>query len=74
MPYITSVERFGMIRGAREMLLKVIEARFQKIPEDLTSKVENIRVKETLESLVQEAATCQSIDALRKAMSEAHGS
>lgn len=77
MPYVTSVERLGIkkgvLQGASEILLKVIETRFRVVPEDLASSLKSIRAQETLEALVQEAVTCQSIDAFRKAISEAHG-
>ncbi len=76
MEYVTSYERFGrqdgMLINAREMLLDAIEARFQVIPEEMATTVKKIEARETLKSLLRETITCQSIDALREAMS-AHG-
>ncbi len=57
--------------SARELILQAIEARFQVIPEDMASKMNEIRTRETLKSLHREAVTCQSIDSFRKAVSEA---
>lgn len=65
MPYITSIERLGMLRGAREMLLKAIEAKFQEVPEDMKNVVENIKTWETLESLLGLAITSNTINEFR---------
>ncbi len=73
MPYITSVERFGRIWEARENILEAIDAQFQVVPKDMASKLNEIRTRETLKALLREAITCQSIDAFRKAVSEASG-
>ncbi len=81
MQYVTSIERLGREEGlkdgrlseAREMVLEAIDARFQVIPEDLAAKVKKIDARKTLKSLLRKAVTCQSIDALREAMADAHG-
>ncbi len=73
MPYMTSIERLGRMATAREMVLKAIEIKFQTIPEDMKSVVENIRASETLESLLGLAITSENINAFRKAVNEAHG-
>ncbi len=77
MPYITSIERLGrktgMILTAREMVLKAIEIKFKMIPEDMKSAVENISVKETLDSLLGLAITSDDLNSFRKAASETHG-
>ncbi|MCP4751229.1 MAG: hypothetical protein GY866_10065, partial [Proteobacteria bacterium] len=71
MPYMTSIERLGRMANTRENILEAIDARFQVVPEDMASKVKEIRTIETLKTLHREAVTCQSIDAFRKAVSEA---
>ncbi len=55
----------GMILGAREMLLDVIEARFEKTPDDISAMVNRISDRKILKMLLNQAVTCADLDLLR---------
>ena len=81
MPYITSVERFGIEKGIeqgrqeerQEAILRILEARFTEIPAILKEKVEQIESLEILGELLTQAVTTQSVQAFAEVIDEATG-
>ncbi|MDM8516163.1 hypothetical protein QUF76_08195 [Desulfobacterales bacterium HSG16] len=65
MPYVTSVERIGANRQARDSVLDAIDVRFQTIPGDIAESVRKIRKTEVLQSLHRHAITCENLDVFR---------
>ncbi|MBP0027861.1 hypothetical protein [Roseofilum sp. Guam] len=63
MPYITSVERFGIQKGLQLSLVHVLEVRFGEIPSSLREQVSQIRDLEALERLFVPAVSSQSLEA-----------
>jgi hypothetical protein len=61
----------GMILDAREMLLEVIQARFQAVPDDIAGIVARISDRETLRSMHRQAIVCEDIQSLRETISTA---
>ncbi len=55
-------ERRGKIKGKRESLLKLLELRFDAVPEAVINKVSAIRSLSRLDSLFEQAATAQTLD------------
>jgi len=56
----------GMILSAREMLIEAIEARFEKVPDDMVREIEGISEHSQLKILVKHAITCENIEVLRQ--------
>jgi hypothetical protein len=63
MPYITSVERFGIQKGQQLALVCILEVRFGEIPSSLREQVSQMTDLEALERLVVQAVTIQSLEA-----------
>jgi len=81
MPYVTSVERFGMQKGfeqgqlqaTREMLLEAVATRFGEVPQDVTAAVQRLETRETLRGLLRQALTCASLETFRDALRTVQG-
>lgn len=56
----------GQVLAAREMLIEAIQARFDRVPADISAMVERISDRGILKLLHKQAITCQGIEALRK--------
>ncbi|WP_199303010.1 transposase [Oscillatoria sp. FACHB-1406] len=81
MPYITSVERFGIEKGRQEGLqegqitkgqrdiLRILEVRFEEIPAQLRERVGAVKDLEVLEMLLVQAVTTQSLDVFESVLS-----
>ena len=83
MPYITSIERRGIEKGlqqgilknAREAILKVLQARFQNIslPKNLVEKVKSISSENLLDMLLEQSVTVDSIPTFEQKVAEIAG-
>ncbi len=60
----------GMVLDAREMLLEVIETRFNTIPTDIAETVNRISDRNFLKSLLKQAVICDGPDMLRKTLKD----
>ncbi len=67
MPYITSVERIGIRKGLQQgqqgAIIRILEVRFENIPQKLRELIGKIEAFEVLETLLVQAVTTQSLAA-----------
>jgi len=71
MPYITSVERIGIRKGleqgkitqGQEYIIRILELRFEDIPQELRTLIGKIKNLEVLGTLLVQAVTTQSLAA-----------
>jgi hypothetical protein len=78
MPYITSVERFGIEKGRQEGLqegqrgaiVRILEVRFEAVPVELRERMGRIDDLEVLGMLLVQAVTAQSLEAFELAASQ----
>lgn len=65
MPYVTSIERFALARGAllkaREDVLEVLEVRFEAVPETIAEAVNQIEDGAVLKGLHRQAITVATL-------------
>lgn len=47
MPYITSIERVGMLKAHRECLIPVLETRFGEVPPKFLEMINNLYTKKS---------------------------
>lgn len=59
----------GQILNAREMLIEAIQARFDRVPADISAMVERISDRDILKLMLKQTITAQNIEALRKQLS-----
>ena len=52
----------GETRAKREAILKLLQFRFDVVPEDLTRKISTMQNRSLLDSLFEKAATAQTLD------------
>ncbi|MDR2641261.1 MAG: hypothetical protein LBC74_00540 [Planctomycetaceae bacterium] len=52
----------GMAKGKAEAILKILERRFRKIPDSISSVVNSYRDLIALESLLYQAIDCESLE------------
>jgi len=70
MPYVTSVERLGQIKGqregslqnAKESVIEVLEVRFEEVPVTIVETINQIQDTSMLKSLHRQAITIGSIE------------
>ena len=74
MPYVTSVERLarqeglsqgiaeGIIQNGREVILEVLEVRFQEVPTEVIQKVNEIEDPALLKTILREAIALGSVE------------
>jgi hypothetical protein len=78
MPYVTSVERLarqeglsegisqgiaeGIIQNGREVILDVLEVRFQEVPTEVIQKINEIEDPTLLKTILREAIALGSVD------------
>ncbi|MFN3649806.1 MAG: transposase [Armatimonadota bacterium] len=62
MPYVTSVERIGVMRGFRDALVETLTARFGTLPATVSDRLDQIRDQERLRELQRVAATAATLD------------
>jgi len=58
----------GETRGEAKMLLKILQARFRRIPKDVEKLIQSMTDSVALDSWAQHAATCQSMDEFANAI------
>ncbi|MEQ8754974.1 MAG: transposase [Coleofasciculus sp. G1-WW12-02] len=63
MPYITSVERIGIRKGQQGSIIRILEVRFENIPQELKELIGKIEDLEVLGTLLVQAVTTQSLEA-----------
>lgn len=61
MPYITSVERIGVENGKREALRRIVQVRFQTVPEALERRIGEAD-RETLDQMLDRVSVVQTVD------------
>ena len=66
MPYITTAERIGMLKDAREMVLEALEERFGVVPSDLEEVVRSQRDREVLRRWHRLAIRVGSLEEFRR--------
>jgi len=78
MPYVTSIERFGIEKGrkegrqlgilqhSRKSVLDVLRTRFKRVPQPLTKMVQTFDDTKLLTKLLQEAALADSLESFKK--------
>ena len=64
----------GLKKGLQESLLSVLESRFQSVPEALREQIHGIRSRATLDALVRQASTVESVESFQKAVHDTSGS
>ncbi|MGJ5675424.1 MAG: transposase [Nostochopsis sp.] len=62
MPYITSVERLGMLKNQRENVIDVLQTRFGEVPADLMAAINDLDEISVLKELHREAVTITSLE------------
>ncbi len=66
MPYVTSFERLarqeGILQKAREVVIEVLEVRFEALPSELIEKINQIEDLELLKTLHRQGITIGSLD------------
>ncbi|MEC4818417.1 MAG: transposase [Scytonema sp. PMC 1069.18] len=62
MPYITSVERVGMLKVRREVVIDALVTRFGEVPPEVVSQIENLYDLPVLKQLFKQAITISSIE------------
>jgi len=74
MPYVTSVERLarqeglsqgiaeGIIQKGREVILDVLEVRFQEVPTEVIQKINEIEDPALLKTILREAIALESVE------------
>ncbi|MDJ1177582.1 transposase [Roseofilum sp. BLCC_M91] len=74
MPYITSVERFGIEKGRaeerQESILRILEVRFVEVPDELKEQVRKIASLEVLAELLTQAVTVESLPSFQTVIDE----
>ncbi|MFP4119886.1 transposase [Coleofasciculus sp.] len=74
MPYITSVERIGIKKGLQqgrqEDIVRILEVRFEDIPQKLRGLIGKIEALEVLETLLVQAVTTQSLEAFESVVNQ----
>ena len=58
----------GFLRKSREALLRILKARFGAVGEAISEKVEKMDSIEQLDSLIEKAATCSSLEDFEKGL------
>jgi len=70
MPYITSVERIGIRKGQQGAIIRILEVRFENIPQKLRELIGKIEALEVLETLLVQAVTTQSLDTFQSVVNQ----
>ncbi len=59
----------GLIEGAREMLLDVLEERFGIVPNDIIQDIHTVSIRDNLKQLHRQAIRCPNIDGFEEMLS-----
>ncbi|MDZ7958574.1 MAG: hypothetical protein RMY34_11960 [Aulosira sp. DedQUE10] len=70
MPYITGFERDGMIINARENVIEVLQTRFEAIPAELSSSLQEIEDLAVLKRLLKQSITIASVEEFTQLLDE----
>jgi len=60
-PWIAEGEARGVVKNGREVLLKILRKKFQKIPKDVENKISKMTDPVALDSWAEHALDCQSM-------------
>lgn len=71
MPYITSVERVGMLKTSREYLIQVLETRFGEVPSEFVETINNLYDNPVLKQLHQRSITINSLEEFQQLLVQA---
>lgn len=52
----------GIVEGKREAVLRLLQFRFQDIPETITERIASIETPSDLDTLLEQAMTVQNLD------------
>jgi len=70
MPYVTSIERSGLKKGAlqkaRDYVLEILTVRFKQVPQALTEQIQAIKDEALLSKLHKEAIFIDSIESFKQ--------
>ena len=61
MRYITSIERYGMLKFAHEAISDMLRIRFKRIPRNITSMIRSIENEDDLKLLLKSAVITPDI-------------
>jgi hypothetical protein len=64
-PLLQEIEARARGEGRVEALLRVLEVRFGRVPEDIRSTVEGVRDERELDALIEAAVRCPDLAAFR---------
>ncbi|MEQ8382317.1 MAG: hypothetical protein RH949_08105 [Coleofasciculus sp. A1-SPW-01] len=74
MPYISSVERIGIRKGLQQgrqgSIIRILEVRFEYIPQKLRKLIGKIEALDVLETLLVQAVTTQSLAAFESVVNQ----
>jgi hypothetical protein len=70
MPYITTIERRGILRTQRENLIDVLSARFESVPSELSVAINNLDDMDVLKRLLRQAVTIPSLSEFEQLLSQ----
>jgi len=70
MPYITTIERRGILRNQRENLIDVLSARFESVPSELSVAINNLDDMDVLKRLLKQAVTIPSLVEFEQLLSQ----
>jgi len=70
MPYITTIERRGILRNQRENLIDVLSARFESVPSELSVAINNLDDIDMLRQLLKQAVTIPSLVEFEQLLSQ----
>jgi hypothetical protein len=66
MPYITSIERLGMLQQSQQYVVEVLRVRFQEVHESLEKAIQAISDSALLSKLHKDAILVESLEAFEK--------
>ncbi|GAA6618079.1 transposase [Scytonema sp. NUACC26] len=71
MPYITSVERVGMLKAQRADLIEVLETRFKEVPPEFVDMINGLYDNPALKQLHKQSITINSLEEFRQLLVQA---
>lgn len=70
MPYITGFELDGMVKATCESVIEVLETRFEPIPAELSSRLQEIEDLAVLKKLLKQSITVASVEEFTRLLDE----
>ena len=68
MPYINSVERIGMEKGAQQTLLEILDERFGELPDTVSAAIHQIQDLAQLRLLHRQAIRSESLEEFQRSL------